>query len=81
MSMKIEDFIEAMRNELPAIEPAELTPQAKFRTLGGWDSLAGLMLQSMISFEYETELEPAELRRCETVQEVFDLVCEKRGHG
>lgn len=58
-------------------EVVGLPKTANFRELEQWSSLTALNVLAMISEEYEVDLNPDEMRKTNTIQELFDLVQSK----
>lgn len=54
-----------------------LPPPTSFRELEEWSSLAGLNVLMMIDEEYGVALPADEMRKTNTVQELYDLVQSK----
>jgi len=69
----IEDFIESFESSIEGIPEGSVTPQTRLADLAQWDSLARLTTIALLESEYSTDVTAAQLNRCDTVQEVFDL--------
>ena len=72
--MTEKEFIHAIEEELPMLEAGSLEHGTEFRRIAGWDSLAGLMLLSAIDLRFGARVEPASVRRCQTVGELYELI-------
>ena len=72
--MTEKEFIHAIEEELPMLEAGSLERGTEFRRIAGWDSLAGLMLLSAVDLRFGARVEPASVRRCRTVEELYQLV-------
>ena len=72
--MDLKKFIENFKDQFIDAEEITVEASTKFRDLGSWDSLTGMSILVMIKDEYDVEMKPADLRKCETVQDVFDYV-------
>ena len=77
--MDINSFIENFADQFEMLETT-LTPQTKFRELPEWTSLEALLIITMIDDEYEVVLQPDEMRKTNTIQELYDLVASKTGN-
>ena len=53
-------------------------PSVCYRELDEWSSLAALSIIAMIDEEYDVQLNADEMRRTQTIQELFDLVQSKQ---
>ncbi len=73
----MEKFIELFAEQFDDIDVALLTPETRFRELEGWSSLVALLTISMIDEEYGVVLPPEQMRKTNTIQELFDLVQSK----
>lgn len=74
--MDIKSFIEHFADQFEMLEET-LTPQTRFRELPEWTSLEALLVITMIDDEYEVVLPPDEMRKTNTIQELYDLVASK----
>ena len=72
--MSIEEFISKFEECFEGIEPSTLKTDTEFRNLESWDSLTALTLLAMIDAEFEVAISASELRSCNKVQEIFDLI-------
>ena len=72
--MELNEFIENFANQLEDTELSILTPNTKFRELDEWSSLTALSIQAMIDEEYDVLLKPNEMRKANTLQELYELV-------
>ena len=75
--MEIQEFVRHFENAIEGIEPESLNPDTKYHTLAQWDSLALLCLLAMIDCEYSVQVPGMELKGCDTLRNIFDLVCSK----
>lgn len=75
--MEIKEFIENFAEQFDEIDLSVLKPETKFRDLEEWSSLTALNVLMMIDSEYEVELPSDEMRKTNTIQELFDLVQSK----
>ena len=75
--MEIHQFVRHFENAIEGIEPDSLTPDTKYHLLTQWDSLALLCLLAMIDCEYNAQVPGMELKSCDTLRDLFDLVCSK----
>lgn len=73
--MDIDNFIENFAAQFEETDAAVFTPETKFRELDEWSSLIALSVLAMIDEEYDVQLKAEEMRKTNTVQELFDLVC------
>lgn len=75
--MELKEFIERFAELFDETDISEIKPDTKFRKLDEWSSLVALSLMAMIDDEYDISLKADEMRRANTIQELFDLVKNK----
>ena len=76
--MDVQQFVSHFENAVEGIEPGSLNPQTQYHKIPQWDSLALLCLLAMIDCEYEVQVPGLELRNCDSLQDVFNLVMAKK---
>lgn len=76
--MNITDFIENFANQFEDTDASVFTPDIKFRELDEWSSLMALSILAMIDEEYDVQLRADEMRKANTIKELFDLVNVRR---
>ena len=76
--MEINQFVHNFENAIWGIKPDSLTPDTRFREIEQWESLALLCLIAMINSEYGVQTGGAELKQCETLRDIFDLVASRK---
>lgn len=75
--MDITKFIENFSNQFEDTEMSAFTPDTRFRELEEWSSLTALSILAMIDEEYDVQLKADEMRRTNTIKELFMLVSNK----
>lgn len=75
--MEIKEFIEKFAEIFDDTDISELTPETKFKELEEWSSLSALGLIALADEEFEVELSANEMRKVNTIEEVFNLLKEK----
>lgn len=73
----MKEFIERFAEQFDKIDGALFKPETRFRELEGWSSLVALLVITMVDEEYGVVLPPEEMRKTQTIQELFDLVQSK----
>jgi acyl carrier protein len=76
--MKIKEFIEKIEAEFEEIKPGTIMPETGFRELDLWSSMHALIIIALIDTEYEVVINGEELRSVSTIQQLFDLVKNKK---
>lgn len=72
--MTVEEFVKKVQNELQDT-PAELvSPETNYKDLDEWGSLTSLSLISMIEEEYDKLITGSDIRKCNSVKELWEFV-------
>lgn len=77
--MEIKEFIEDFADQFEDTDASVFTPETKFRELEEWSSLSALSILAMIDEEYDVQVKADEMRKTNTIQELFDLVKNLKG--
>lgn len=72
--MEIKDFIEKFAEAVEIDDASVLTPETKFRDLDEWNSLAVLSLLAMLDEEYDVQIQNAQLRELNTLQDIVNFI-------
>lgn len=72
--MEINNFIENFAAQFEDTDATVFTPETKFRELDEWSSLTALSILAMVDEEYDVQLKADDMRKTNTIQELFDLV-------
>lgn len=75
--MQIEDFTKKFAGAIDEDDLAAAPPHTNFRRLKSWDSMAAFSVMAMIDEEYGIALKDTEMRKTETIQQLYDLVASK----
>lgn len=75
--MEIKDFIEKFAEIFDDTDASTLTPGTNFRDLDEWSSLSALGVIALADEEFDVELSGAEMRKANTIQELFDIITSK----
>lgn len=70
----MDDFIKNFANQFDETEVEEFTPETRFRDLDEWSSLTGLAIMNMIKKKYAKNLTILDLRKAETISNLYDIV-------
>lgn len=77
--MEINEFIENFADQFEDTDASVFTPETKFRELEEWSSLSALSILAMIDEEYDVQIKADEMRKTNTIQELFDIVNNLKG--
>ena len=72
--MEIKEFIENFANQFDNTDVSVFSAETRFRELDEWSSLLALSVLAMVDEEYDVQLKADQMRKANTVQELFDIV-------
>lgn len=72
--MDINTFIQQLQGEFEDIPADSLKPETKISDIDGWGSMHALIVIALIDTEYGVTLKGDELRKVNSVQELYDMV-------
>ena len=72
--MKIENFIDNLTDIFEDAKPEAIIPEAKFRDIEGYSSLVDYLIIGMINDEYNLEFTADDLRKSETIADIFTII-------
>lgn len=75
--MKIENFINGFVNQFDDTDASEIQANTQFQELDEWSSLIAMAIIAFVKTEYGKTLTGKEIRSCNTVEELFNLVAAK----
>lgn len=70
----ISSFIRKVEAEIEEIKPGSLKPETNYRDIPEWSSMYALILIALSETEYNVTLTGADLRGCQTFQQLYDLI-------
>ncbi|MBR6183629.1 MAG: acyl carrier protein [Bacteroidales bacterium] len=75
--MDINEFIAAFANCFDETDASEITASTEFHDLDEWSSLTGLSVIAMAKTQFDKTVTGKEIRSCETVEDLFNLISKK----
>lgn len=75
--MIINDFITSFAEQFEELNENELKLDTKFRELDEWSSLIALSVIAMVDEEYNITLKGDDLRKAETISDLFEILKSK----
>lgn len=75
--MELERFITAFADEFEETDASEITADCEFHDLDEWSSLTGMGIIAMVKSQYGKTITGKEIRSCETVEDLYNLVKNK----
>lgn len=76
--MELKDFVQNFAEQFDETDPSEITASTNFRELEEWSSLIGLSVIAMIDEEYDVTLRGEDMRKANTVEQLFEIVKSKK---
>lgn len=75
--MELNEFVEKFAEQFDDTDPSEIKADTRFRDLDEWSSILGLSVIAMVDEEFEVALKGDDMKRANTVQDIFEIVKEK----
>ena len=75
--MEIKEFIKNFVEQFDEIELADIQPNTRYKELEEWSSITALGLIAMAKTQYGKTITGLEVRSCNTVEELFNLIASK----
>lgn len=72
--MELNEFIKNFADQFDETDAAEIRPETKFKELDEWSSLIALSVIAMVDDEYDVALKGNDISSSETVEDLFNLV-------
>jgi acyl carrier protein len=72
--MDLQQFISDFSKEFGDTPESSFNPLTRFKDLEEWDSVLALSIISMIDENYEKRISGNELRNCNTIEDLFNVV-------
>lgn len=75
--MELQKFIENFAEQFDDTDPSEIMAETEFHQLEEWSSLIGMGIIAMAKTQYGKTITGKEIRECNTVKDVFNLIMNK----
>lgn len=75
--MELNEFVANFAEQFDDTDASEITASTEFHDLDEWSSLTGMGVIALAKTEYGKTITGAELRACDTVEDVFNLIASK----
>ena len=76
--MNLQEFISKFASQFEDEDPSVFTSDTDYHELDSWSSLTGLSVVAMIIQEYGVELDSQDVRKADTIEDLFNLVNERQ---
>jgi acyl carrier protein len=74
----MEEFIENFADQFDETDASVFAADTKFKTIAEWSSLSALSIIAMVDEEYDVEINGQDIRSCDTIADLFNLVNERK---
>ena len=75
--MEITDFLKTFASCFEDLTVENFSMDTEFQDMDDWTSMTAVLLIAKIEEVYNIEIETEEIRDCDTLQELFDLLSSK----
>ena len=75
--MELDRFIADFANQFDDTDASEITALTEYKELDEWSSLTAFSVIAMVKVQYGKTVTGAEIRHCNTVEELFNLIAAK----
>ena len=75
--MELEKFVKDFAGQFDETDSETITAETVYKDLEEWSSLIAFTVIAMVKMEYDKTVTGTELRHCETVEDLFNLVAAK----
>lgn len=75
--MELNEFVANFADQFDDTDPSEIKAETIFRDLDEWSSLVGMGVIALAKTAYGKSITGAELKACNTVEDVFNLINNK----
>lgn len=75
--MELNDFVAKFAEQFDDTDPSEIKADTEFQEIDEWGSLVALGVIAFVKTEYGKTITGKEIRQCDTVNDLFDLVTSK----
>ncbi|MBO6023313.1 MAG: acyl carrier protein [Bacteroidales bacterium] len=72
--MTLEEFVSLFAEQFDDTPAEVFTPETKYSTLDEWGSLVALSVISMVDEEMDKSVSGSELKKCSTIEELYNLI-------
>lgn len=75
--MELNEFIKIFAEQFDDTDASEISASTEFQELEEWSSLTGMSVIAMAKTVYGKTITGKEIRKCETVEDLFNLIAFK----
>ena len=75
--MELNEFVKIFAEQFDDTDASEITASTEFHELEEWSSLTGMGVIALAKTQYGKTITGKEIRECETVEDLFNLISSK----
>ena len=75
--MSASEFLEKFRDQFEDTDPADIELPTVYKDLDEWSSIVSFAIIAMVKVEYNKTVTGAEIRHCNTVEDLYNLIAAK----
>lgn len=75
--MELNDFIKNFAEQFDETDSTEIKANTEFHELEEWSSLTSMGIIAMVKTEYNKTITGKEIRECDTIEDLFNLITNK----
>lgn len=75
--MELTEFVKAFAAQFDDTDASEITPDCEFHDLDEWSSITGMSVIALAKVQYGKTITGPEIRQCDTVEDLFNLINSK----
>ncbi len=75
--MELKEFVENFAEQFDETDPSEITAETEYQELEEWSSMTAMGIIAFVKTQYGKTITGKEIRSCETVEELFNIVKDK----
>lgn len=75
--MELKEFISAFAEQFDDTDASEIQAGTNYQELDEWSSLTSMAIIAFVKTTYNKEVTGKEIRSCETVEELYNLIASK----
>ena len=77
MELEINEFIKGLAEQFDETDASALKAETNYQELDEWSSLTAMSIIAFVKTQYNKAITGKEIRSCETVEELFELIQSK----
>lgn len=75
--MELYQFVANFARQFEDTDPADITAETIYKDLDEWSSLVAFAVIAMVKMEYDKTVTGTEIRHCNTVEDLFNIIAAK----